>query len=223
MYCRKCGKQISENAEYCSYCGVQNLTSQTITKHPAINSRNQPADMKSASNQRWGIWIGIIAFVVVVFLIVWIAKQNRMVLTVEEAQSKMDTALEDIYQESSPDNYIMQALKEKVVITVDSIQSTEDGCLAKCTVKSIDIATPILNYLLGLDDDAVDTYSNVVTELQKEIAGANEIQQTFLVKFIQVDDEYTAMLPEEMVVFCSGNIQDLLPKLYEILQGGTIE
>lgn len=223
MYCRKCGKQKVGNAEYCSYCGVQNLTRQTITKHPAINARNQPADTKSVSNQRWGIWIGIIAFAAVVFLIVWIAKQNRVALTVEEAQSKMDTALEYIYQESSPDNFIIEVLKEKVVITVDSIQGTEDGCFAQCTVKSIDIATPILNYLLDLDDSAVDTYSNVVTELQKEIAGAQEIQQTFLVKFIQVDDEHTAILPEEMVVFCSGNIQELLPKLYEVLQGGTME
>lgn len=223
MFCRKCGKQISDQTAYCTYCGVQITSNRVKAMQPIIDLPNQPTTTKSVSQQRWSIWIAASIFVIAALLIILIGNQSKVVLTVQEAQAQMDAALQDVYREASSDNYIVQSLKGKVKITVDSIKSTENGCLAECTVTSVDIATPILNYLLDLDESTIDTYSNVVTDLQKTISEADEIQQTFSVEFIQVNGEYKAMHPEEMVVFCSGNIQELLPKLYEILQGGTKE
>lgn len=223
MFCKKCGKQISDQAAYCPYCGIQNTSNLVNAKHPAIDLSNLPTSKKPVSQQRWGIWIAASIFVIVAFLIIMIGNQRKVVLTVQEAQAQMDAALENVYREASSNNYIVQSLKGKVKIAVDSIKSTEDGYLAECTVTSADIATPILNYLLDLDEGTIDTYSNVVADLQKAITEVDEIQQTFSVEFIQINGEYKAMLPEEMIVFCSGNVQELLPKLYEILQGGTIE
>lgn len=169
------------------------------------------------------VWIVAGVLSGMVFFTIWTINQGVDTLTVQEAQALMDTALEEVYREASSDNYIMQTLKGKVEINVDSIKSTEDGCLAECTVTSVDIATTIFNYLLDLNEGTVNTYSNVVADLKKEITEAEEIQQTFRVEFIQMNGDYKAILPEEMVIFCSGNIQELLPKIYDILQGGTIE
>lgn len=223
MYCRKCGKQINENAEYCSYCGVHNPANPPIAKQPATKVYNHATSKKRVSNRHIGIWIGTAALVIAIILAVCTAKQSNTGLTLEYAQSKMDAALESLYQEASIDNYIIQSLKGKVSITVDSIISTEDGCLAECTVTSVDFTTPILNYLMLLDSNAVGSYNNVVSELKQELSKAEEIQKTFHVQFAQTDNGYTVLFPEEMVVFCSGNIQELLPKLYEVLQGGTME
>lgn len=223
MFCRKCGKKISDQVAYCNYCGTQTIFDQVNAKHSAVDLSYLPTTKKPGSQRRWGLWITTSIIAIVVLLAVLIGNHSKVALTVQEAQAKIDAALEDVYQEASSDNYIAQLLNGKVKITVNSIRSTEKGYLAECTVTSVDIATPILNYLLDLDKGTIDTYSNAVADLQKAITKADEIQQTFRVEFIQVNGEYKAMFPEEMVVFCSGNIQELLPKIDDILQGGTIE
>lgn len=223
LCCRKCRKQISNQATYCPYCGANNASTRAKSKRHLTDAANQPSMKKRFSRRWWGICIIASILVIIAFLLITICNQNRVILTTQEAQAKMDSALEDVFREASSDNYIAQSLKEKVRITVDSLESTGDGYFAECTVTSVDITTPLLDYLLGLNDGAIDAYSNVVEGIRKEIAGAEEIQQTFYVEFTQVNGGYKATLSEEMVVFCSGNVQELLPKLYEILQGGTME
>lgn len=223
MFCRKCGKQINDQATYCSYCGAQNISNRSKSKHPVIDLSDHPTAKRHVLQRRWGIIIVASILVIVALLTITNINLDKDIVTIQEAQAQMNAALEDVYREASEGNYIIQALKGKVGITVESIRSTEDGCLAECKVTSVDIATAVLNYLLDLDEDTIDTYSNVVANLQKEITKAEKIQETFHVEFIKVDGDYKAILPEEMIVFCSGNIQELLPKLYEILQGGTIE
>ena len=95
----------------------------------------------------------------------------------------------------------------------------EDSFFADCTVTSLDIATPILAYMQKLEKGSIDTYANVTMGLIEAISGAPEIQQFFQIEFVQADDEYVAVFSEDLIIFCSGNVHDLLPQLYLLLQG----
>ena len=144
-------------------------------------------------------------------------------LTIEEAQEKIDITLREVYQEPAPDNFITDALEKTVIIRVDSVMQTKKGACANCTVTSLDLATPILEYTQNLDQDSIDSYVEIAAELIEVISDVYEMEEDYQIEFIRVNGEYTPVFTEELIEFCSGNIHDLLPELYAVLQGDTIE
>lgn len=144
------------------------------------------------------------------------------ILTVADAQEQLDASLESVFAEADPDNFLVQMLNKTVTIKVKSVTPSKDGWYADCIVTSLDLATPIFEYIWSLDANQVDTYTNAVNEFQNQLVDVEEIQQEFRVEFQHIDGAYQIVLSEEMVDFCSGNLLDVLPYLLENIQGGGI-
>lgn len=222
MFCRKCGRQIDDRASFCNYCGTSNKPVEVDVANLVIDTPSHSTTKKSMS-KKWLIIITAGILLIVVALAIGITSQNKAKLTKQEAQLKIDSALEAVYQEAASDNFILQTLKKTVKINVNSVKQAENKVFADCTVTSLDIATPILDYIQNLEEGSVDNYANVIIGLTDAISDAPETQKSFQIEFIQANDEYKPVFSEELVVFCSGNVHDLLPKLYTILQGDGIE
>ena len=214
LYCSKCDRKITgvlKFWKYCPYCGAE--IPRGIPESPAADN---------TSLKKLFIIIAACILLIAVVLVVGITSRNQAALTKQEAQEKIDAALASVFQEASSDNFIVQALEKTANIRVDSVKQTNNGIFANCTATSLDLATPILEYIQTLDASRVDSYANVIIELTAAISDAPETQKDFQIEFIQVDNEYQPAFSEELVEFCSGNIHELLPKLYTILQGGGI-
>ena len=136
-------------------------------------------------------------------------------LSVKSAQAQLDEVIDSVFDQSSG-NYMTHLLQPAVSVNVNSVKKTSTGYIAKCTVASLDLETVTLQLLSELSNDTC-TYAEAVTLLQQRLSAATEMQQDFQVEFIRIGEAYQPVVPESMMVFCNGNIQNVLPQLYEIM------
>lgn len=214
MRCSKCDKYIDYKLKYWKYCPFCGAEIPEELLPPYVPKRSALA--------MWLSIIGVIVVIAVALTIVFTSRRKDM-LTKQEAQEKINISLSEVYQEAAPDNFIVDALEKTVEIQVDSVKQTKDGAYANCTVTSLDLATPILEYTQNLDQDSIDSYVEIAAELIEVISDVYEMEEDYQIEFIRVNGEYTPVFTEELIEFCSGNIHDLLPELYAVLQGDTIE
>ena len=211
MFCRKCGQRIDAEASFCPNCGTQ-------CNKPAPKD-SQSSSKKNLKRRVWWIWgIGIICGLVLIAVLI-VLKQS-FGLGKQEAQQQLNAVLEDVYQESSSDNFIMEALDGNVTVRVDRVYFKNGNYIASCTVSSPDVATAIRDYVESLSRDEIASYTDVVKELTDEINTTSTIMETFEVRFVKSQDDWHPIVPEKMVAFCCGNVHELLPLIYGILEGG---
>ena len=82
MFCPKCGKPITSETKFCSFCGqnTQNIQTQKQSQQRHTSAEHQPPNMQSppmqapTNNQKMVIIVSIIAAIVIVGGIEWIAK-----------------------------------------------------------------------------------------------------------------------------------------------------
>ena len=75
MFCKKCGKAIPDDSQFCPYCGTDNLTVpvETASELPSSVQENKqepiaPTPEKHKKSAAKGFWIGLLAFVLVALL-----------------------------------------------------------------------------------------------------------------------------------------------------------
>ena len=83
MFCKKCGKQLQEDAKFCLNCGEKIISSspvinESFKQKPEKESKN---DTQKNSGARLGIVIGILAVLVIVVVFVFFGKGNNSVVT----------------------------------------------------------------------------------------------------------------------------------------------
>lgn len=100
MYCTKCGKQISDDSQFCCYCGARQTP---IVNNTTINTSNKKTKIKIPLKNK-KIIIGIIAVVLACMVIVPIAKGRSIENTIDlfmeaindmDAEKMIDTMSED--------------------------------------------------------------------------------------------------------------------------------
>lgn len=100
MYCTKCGKQISDDSQFCCYCGARQTH---IVNNTTINTSNKKTKIKIPLKNK-KIIIGIIAVVLACMVIVPIAKGRSIENTIDlfmeaindmDAEKMIDTMSED--------------------------------------------------------------------------------------------------------------------------------
>lgn len=101
MYCTKCGKQISDDSQFCCYCGARQTP--IVNNNTPINTANKKTKIKIPLKNK-KIIIGIIAAVLVCMIIVPIAKGRSIENTIDlfmeaindmDAEKMLDTMSED--------------------------------------------------------------------------------------------------------------------------------
>ena len=101
MYCTKCGKQISDDSQFCCYCGARQTP--IVNNNTPINTANKKTKIKIPLKNK-KIIIGIIAAVLVCMIIVPIAKGRSIENTIDlfmeaindmDAEKMIDTMSED--------------------------------------------------------------------------------------------------------------------------------
>lgn len=101
MYCTKCGKQISDDSQFCCYCGARQTP--IVNNNTPINTANKKTKIKIPLKNK-KIIIGIIAAVLACMIIVPIVKgrsiENTIDLFIEaindmDAEKMLDTMSED--------------------------------------------------------------------------------------------------------------------------------
>lgn len=172
---------------------------------------------------KWKMPLFTIGLIIILGLVAVVYVNKNPRLTIAAAQEQMDDALESVFAEVDTDIFLVQMLEETVTIKVKSLMPSKDGWYADCIVTSLDLATSIFEYIWSLDATQTDSYANAVADFQNQLANVKVIQQEYRVEFRYIDNAYQAILPEEMVAFCSGNLQDLLPYLMETMLGGINE
>ena len=80
MFCKKCGKQLQEDAKFCLNCGEKIISSspvinESFKQKPEKESKN---DTQKNSGARLGIVIGILAVLVIVVVFVFFGKGNNL-------------------------------------------------------------------------------------------------------------------------------------------------
>lgn len=80
MYCTKCGKQISDDSQFCCYCGARQTP--IVNNNTPINTANKKTKIKIPLKNK-KIIIGIIAAVLVCMIIVPIAKGRSIENTID--------------------------------------------------------------------------------------------------------------------------------------------
>ena len=101
MYCTKCGKQISDDSQFCCYCGARQAP--IVNNNTPINTANKKTKIKIPLKNK-KIIIGIIAAVLACMIIAPIVKgrsiENTIDLFIEaindmDAEKMLDTMSED--------------------------------------------------------------------------------------------------------------------------------
>lgn len=101
MYCTKCGKQISDDSQFCCYCGARQRP--IVNNNTPINTANKKTKIKIPLKNK-KIIIGIIAAVLACMIIAPIVKgrsiENTIDLFIEaindmDAEKMLDTMSED--------------------------------------------------------------------------------------------------------------------------------
>ena len=101
MYCTKCGKQISDDSQFCCYCGARQTP--IVNNNTPINTANKKTKIKIPLKNK-KIIIGIIAAVLACMVIVPIAKGRSIENTIDlfmeaindmDAEKMIDTMSED--------------------------------------------------------------------------------------------------------------------------------
>ena len=101
MYCTKCGKQISDDSQFCCYCGARQTP--IVNNNTPINTANKKTKIKIPLKNK-KIIIGIIAAVLACMIIAPIVKgrsiENTIDLFIEaindmDAEKMLDTMSED--------------------------------------------------------------------------------------------------------------------------------
>ena len=54
MYCKKCGKQISDDSKYCKYCGI--LVDETVPANTDIATTTQELKSEVVGRTRQTLW-----------------------------------------------------------------------------------------------------------------------------------------------------------------------
>lgn len=101
MYCTKCGKQISDDSQFCCYCGARQTP--IVNNNTPINTANKKTKIKIPLKNK-KIIIGIIAAVLACMIIVPIVKGRSIENTIDlfmeaindmDAEKMIDTMSED--------------------------------------------------------------------------------------------------------------------------------
>lgn len=208
MGCTNSGKKIDDHTSFYSNRSAQ--------CYQPVQKGLQSSAKKNLKKHVW--WTcGIVCGLALMVAIILLAQNGG--LEKQVAQQKLDAMLATVYQESSSDNFVVEALAGNVTIQVDSVYVKEGNYIASCIVSSPDVASAIGDYVGSLTVDENASYTDVVKELTDVINSASIITETFEVRFIQTQDDWHPIIPEEMVAFCCGNVHELLPLIYGILEG----
>lgn len=156
---------------------------------------------------------------ILVFLITLIVLREKPTFDKQIAQNQLNAVLDNFHKESSDNNYITKALHNNVAIHVDSVYAENNDYIAICTVTAPDIATSIEDFINTLNSSQEILYTNIEKNLENHIQTASIIKKTFNVRFTKSNEEWQPILSDEMINFCSGNIYDILPLIYSILEG----
>lgn len=184
-------------------------------KHSALP---KVTPLKKPTKGTWIILGGVVSCVLVLVAVLAMLKLHTGP-SKKEAQEQLNTMLESVYEGSSPDNFIIEALNGNVDVCVERIYPKNDNYIAECTVSAPDIATSISNYVNSLPANEDALYADVIKALKNELQTAPIITKSFDVRFVNFQGNWSPVVPEEMVIFCCGNIHELLPLIYGILGG----
>ena len=195
----------------------KSYTSENLN-HKKHSDRTRENHFKHSNKKMWMILVGAACCVFVLVTVLAVLKKDAG-LSKKEAQEQLDIMLEAVYEGSSPDNFIMETLNGNVDVCVDRIYAQNDSYIAECTVSVPDVATSISDYLNTLPENETALYTDIVSELKDHIQTAPIITKTFDVRFVNKQGDWQPIVHEEMVIFCCGNIHELLPLIYSILGG----
>lgn len=222
----KPGEDLTENPHLSQTLGqAKPITIQTpnfytpgdLVHHEVFNAPTEVASKRNPK-KKWLLVVGVACcvFALAAELAVLMLNPN---LGKKEAQEQLNAVLENVHNASSSDNFIMEALNGNINICVDRIYAKGDACIAACTVSAPDIATTISDFIKTLTINDVMPYTDVVKTLKDKLQTAPIITKSVDVRFVNYQGEWQPIIPEEMVAFCCGNVHELLPLIYGVLEG----
>lgn len=220
MFCHYCGKKMDEKAAFCPYCGRN-----TIITNVDSFEKQSTGTASTKKSKRIVIVISI-AIAVLSLVIVSILVNNQLQsdkslnLTLEDANGILTDSLDSIFESADESNFLSQSLRNQISVQVESISEEEGQVLAKCQVTAPDYKKAITDFLDELEDGSPNDYSELMEKLNMNLKAADQMEKQFVIEFVAINESYEPIIPEDMVVFCNGNVQELIPLFVELLEGG---
>lgn len=200
MYCGKCGKPITTSGRYCPYCSGDTKRMKKKKKWPLLL-----------------IPVGILLVAAVILGILYFSQEPP--LSKEAAQAELNGVLETVFTGADPDNLLVETLEKRVRIQVLSVEAEDDSVTVQCEVKAPDLKACILAFSKDYSHTRLE-YDALMEEFRALLQDAETEKREFSVPFVEIDGKYVPIVPEEMVIFCSGGVQELLDEPERFLPGG---
>jgi len=110
MFCKKCGKQLQEDAKFCLNCGEKIISSPLVINESFKQKLEKESknDTQKNSGARLGVVIGILAVLVIVVVFVFFGKGNNSVVT-----NKTETAGNSSFSDAGFGSNTEAAIEQK--------------------------------------------------------------------------------------------------------------
>ena len=148
---------------------------------------------------------------------------SKSILTKKEAQSILDDAVNQTLDLMEDENIFYDLLSENLSVTVLSIDRSGDAYEANCAITSVDCADILIDYLSNIPADELALGNDIIMRLEAAIKTAPIVQKEFVVMFEKTDDGYSPVFTEEIVNYCSGNMQKLKAYLIQFMEKETLQ
>lgn len=184
------------------------------------SAKLSPNDRKEFTWRKWLIVTGGcgVLLIVIVCVIIFNSFNSESILTKKKAQSIMDDAVNQTLDLMEDENLLYNSLSKNLSITVVSIDRSREGYQGNCIITSIDCAGVLIEYLSNIPADEIALGSEILVRLGSVIEAAPIIQKEFTIEFVKTDDGYSPIFTEEIVDYCSGNIQAVKVYLTQLIE-----
>jgi hypothetical protein len=192
-YCKVCGLITTDNDAVCRSCGAPLYSIQEVLKsHPS----------------RFIIAGAVSVCLLLVLALTLILFPGRTKLTRPDAQQIVDEMILAIYKDGTGKNVFLDATADVVSVQVDELTRKKDVYYAQCTVTTVDVAPAMEALLQNVAVSGASSYDEALQTVADIVRHSSPITAEFTVQFYQEDDSYTAVIPEQMLLFCMGNLQE---------------
>ena len=201
MYCRKCGKEISEKVRYCNYCGV------------AVGVNGNSDNCKRKKNRK----ILIVAFCSLLILSLVAGVGIRRQVFERNIRNAIDKAWKDGSTDDVP--VFLQEIDKKSAYEIVSIVKG-DIYTINVVVKGIDLRREMNSRLfedfLSLMDD--DVWDNYICEL---IEKCEYVETETIIYVTPLENEYNVFFSDTFVDAMSGKIYSYCMDVIDEIMGGV--
>ncbi len=181
------------------------------------SAKLSPNDCKKITWRKWLILAGGCGVLLTVIICV-IIFNSESILTKKKAQSIMDDTVDQTLDLIDEENLLHDLLSENLSTTVLSVERSDKSYQVNCLITSVDCADVLIDYLSSVPIDEFASGNEMLRRLEAVVENAPTVEKEFVIEFVKTDYGYAPIFTEEIVSYCSGNMQEAEEYLMQLIE-----